>query len=123
MALALLFFIRSAQTSLQNLENGRAIHGPFDETSIELFEYIKSNLPEDSLFIFFRPRVMRLMTDRDAILVLSCENLSKGDYVVINKKWEDMGQIAPEEIKSCPIALNDIYKNRRFVIYEVGNSP
>ena len=118
--LALLFFSLSAQAAAENIQNERAIHGPFDEVSIELFEYIKKNLPEDSLIIFFKPRVMRLMTDRDAILVLSCENLSKGDYVVINKKWEDMGQIAPEEIESCPADLENIYKNRRFIIYQIG---
>ena len=63
---------------------------------------------------------MRLMTDRDAILVLECDNLSNGDYVVINKRWEDMGQIAPEEITACPVRLRELYKNRRFILYEIG---
>ena len=45
---------------------------------------------------------------------------TKEDYVVINFKWEDMGQIAPEEISSCATPLEELYKNRRFVIYKIG---
>ncbi len=113
-----MFFV-AGQNISTNLSDGRLIHGPFDEVSIEMFEYIKKVTPEDSRIIFFKPRVMRLMTDRDAILVLECENLSKGDYVVINKKWEDMGQIAPEEITTCPVPLTELFKNRRFILYEI----
>lgn len=63
---------------------------------------------------------MRLMTDRDSILVLSYENLFKADFMAISLKWEEMGQIAPEEIAFCPISLNKIYKNRRFVLYQIS---
>jgi len=120
-ALTMLFF--SAQQALNNLANDRAIHGPFDEVSIDIFEYIKKTIPEDSRVIFFKPRVMRLMTERDSILVLACENLTNGDYVVVNKKWEDMGQIAPEKITACPVPLTALYKNRRFILYEIGDLP
>ncbi|NQU30361.1 MAG: hypothetical protein HQ525_06810 [Anaerolineae bacterium] len=121
--LALAFFVISGQGALGNLASEREIHGPFDEVAIELFDYVKKNLPEDSLIIFFKPRIMRLMTGRDSILVLTCENLEHGDYVVINKKWEDMGQIAPEEITSCPIGLEKLYNNRRFVVYQIETIP
>jgi hypothetical protein len=47
--------------------------------------------------------------------------LPKADYVVINKKWEDMGQIAPEEITSCLTPLDELYKNRRFVLYQISD--
>ncbi|OQY32655.1 MAG: hypothetical protein B6I38_04365 [Anaerolineaceae bacterium 4572_5.1] len=109
----------SGQGALENLSNDRDIHGPFDEVSIAMFEYVKSNIPEDSTVIFFKPRVMRLMTERDSILILQCDHLHQGDYVVINKKWEDMGQIHPEEIASCDVPLERIYKNRRFNIYQI----
>lgn len=121
--LALAFFVISWQGAMGNLASERTIHGPFDEVAIELFDYVKKNLPEESLIIFFKPRIMRLMTGRDSILVLTCENLEHGDYVVINKKWEDMGQIAPEEITSCPIGLEKLYNNRRFVVYQIETNP
>ena len=114
-------FIASFQYASQNLAQDRAIHGPFDDVAIELFEYVKNQTPEDSRIIFFKPRIMTLMTGRDSILVLSCDNLAKADYVVINLKWEDMGQIAPEEITSCATPLGELYKNRRFVIYKIGD--
>ncbi len=114
-------FVVSGQYALKNLAADRFIHGPFDEVSIELFEFIKKTLPEDSRIIFFKPRVMRLMTGHDSILVLECENIPNGDYVVVNKKWEDMGQIPREEITACPVPLTELYKNRRFILYQIGD--
>ncbi len=113
--------LASAQHAQQNLHDGRAVHGPYDDVALELFDYIQNQTPPESRIIFFKPRIMTLMTARDSILVLSCENLPKADYVVINLKWEDMGQIAPEEIESCDIPLDEQYKNRRFVVYKIGD--
>ena len=118
-AAAMLF--TSAQAARQNLADGRSIHGPFDEVAIEIFDVVKNQTPEESRIIFFKPRIMTLMTGRDSILILSCENLPKADYVVTNKKWEDVGQIAPEEIESCPTPLSKLYENRRFVLYKIGD--
>lgn len=119
--IAATMFFSSFQYARQNLADGRVVHGPFDDVAIELFDYIDLQTPEDSRITFFKPRVMTLMTGRDSILVLSCESLAKADYAVINLKWEDMGQIAPEEISSCPIELIEEYKNRRFVVYKIGD--
>ena len=120
-AIAIVMLSSSSQYALQNLADHRAVHGPFDDVATDLFDAIKKRTPEDSRIIFFKPRVMRLMTGRDSILVLSCENLSKADYVAINLKWEDMGQIAPEEIEACAVPLTEIYENRRFVLYQIGD--
>lgn len=119
--IAAAMLLASGQQARQNLADDRAIHGPFDEVARDLFDYIRRQTPAESRMTFFKPRVMTLMTERETILVLSCESLSKADYAVINLKWEDMGQIHPEEISSCPIALNEEYKNRRFVVYKIGD--
>ena len=112
--------VSSFQDAHLNLAQDRAVHGPIDDVAIELFEYVKNQTLEDSRIIFFKPRIMTLMTGRDSILILSCANLTKADYIVINLKWEDVGQIAPEEISSCAVPLDELYKNRRFVIYKIG---
>ena len=119
-ALILVFFVISTLNLRENLLHPQESNGPFDEVSIELFEYIKKTLPEKSRVVFFKPRVMRLMTDRDSILILSCENLPRGEYLVINKKWEDMGQIAPDEAKSCSVGLEKLFWNRRFILYHIA---
>ena len=36
---------------------------------------------------------MRLMTDRDALLIDNCDQLGKGNYAVIRKKSGTMDQI------------------------------
>ena len=120
-AIAVVMLSSSSQHALQNLADHREVHGPFDDVATDMFEAVKKKTPEDSRIIFFKPRVMRLMTGRDSILVLSCENLPKADYVVINLKWDDMGQIAPEEIEACATPLTKIYENRRFVLYQIGD--
>jgi len=119
-ALILVFFIISTLNLRENLLHPQESNGPFDAVSIELFEYIKKTLPEESVVVFFKPRVMRLMSDRDSILILSCENLPRGEYLVINKKWEDMGQIAPAEAKNCSPALEKLFWNRRFILYQIA---
>ena len=62
--LSLLIFLNySLQIGYQvnNLENQR---GPYQEDSIELFEYIKSS--EYELFSFHSPRVFRIFTNKSA---------------------------------------------------------
>jgi len=119
-ALILVFFIISTLNLRENLLHPQESNGPFDAVSIELFEYIKKTLSEESVVVFFKPRIMHLMTNLDSILILSCENLPRGEYLVINKKWEDMGQIAPDEAKSCSVGLEKLFWNRRFILYHIA---
>ena len=67
---------------------------------------------------FFKPRAMRLFTDRDSIMVLECDHIPRGDYIVLHKTWE-YSQILPDEIQSCGIPLKNVYENRRFIVYQI----
>jgi hypothetical protein len=82
-----------------------------------VFNFIKDETPPDSVIVFFKPRAMRLFTDRDSIMVLECENLLLGDYVVLHKNWE-YSQILPKDIPECDIPLKDVFENQRFIVYE-----
>jgi hypothetical protein len=112
-----IFIFNSGTHAFSNLKDNRNINGPFDPHSSEVFNYIKTKTPPDSVIVFFKPRAMRLFTNRDSIMVLECENLLLGDYVVLHKKWE-YSQILPNDIPDCNLTLKDVFENQRFIVYQ-----
>lgn len=118
------FFIQSCLHAYENLRNQREINGPFDPYSIQVYEFIKDKTPEDSIIVFFKPRVMRLMTDRDTLASTECEHMYRGDYIVLSKKVGENLQIPPDRIVDCALPLELEYENRRFIIFRLnGTSP
>ena len=118
LVLAGIFLFSSGSRSYLNLKNNRKINGPFDSYSGDVFNFIKEKTPPDSVVVFFKPRAMRLFTDRDSLMVLECENLLKGDYFVQHKNWE-YSQILPGDIQQCDLPLENIFESQRFVVYQI----
>jgi hypothetical protein len=104
----------------ENLSADRAINGPFDPVSAEMFAFVREKTPSQSVVIFFKPRALRLFTDRDSFMTDRCADLPKGDYLALSEKVGDNGQIAPEKISSCTgVKLEEVFNNRRFVVYKI----
>ena len=116
--IAVVFLVNSTTTVISNLQNNREINGPFDPLSREVYDYIEQT-SADSVVVFFKPRVMKLMTDRDSIMSMECNRVLKGDYLVLSRKVGPNQQIPPEEIEACNLPLNEVLKNNRFVVYEI----
>lgn len=51
------------------------------DCSREMFAFIREHTEKDATVIFFKPRAMRLMTDRASIMVTHEDQLGRGDYV------------------------------------------
>jgi hypothetical protein len=117
--IALVFLVTSSRNAYINLKNNRAINGPFDPNSREVYQYIQENTPNDSVIVFFKPRVMRLMTNRDSIMSTDCDHILKGNYLVLSKKVGANQQIPPEQIYSCDLFLDTVFENTRFIVYEI----
>jgi len=117
--IAALFLIRSSTNAYANLQNDRSISGPFDPFSVEVYNYIKEKTPPDSVVIFFKPRVMVMMTDHSTIMSTECDRMWKGDYLVLSRKVGENQQITPEEIGNCNLPLEQVLKNNRFVVYQL----
>lgn len=119
--LLLLSLGTSVHSAWGNLAANRAINGPFDEFSYDLYEFIREETPAEAVIVFVRPRAMRLFTDRDSFMTTRCEDLPRGDYVAVHEKIGDVGQIPPEQITSCPgVALEEVFNNRRFTVYRIN---
>jgi len=113
-----IFLLNSGAGAYANLRDDRSINGPFDPYSSNVYNYIKAETSPDSVIVFFKPRAMRLFTDRDTLMIIECERLTLGDYIVISKKAEN-SQIPPTEIDQCGLTLRNVFDNRRFIIYEI----
>jgi 4-amino-4-deoxy-L-arabinose transferase-like glycosyltransferase len=114
-----IFLLNASTNAYANLQNGRAISGPFDPFSREVYDYIQKETAADSIIIFFKPRVMAMMTDRPAIMSTECDRMLKGDYLVLSRKVGKNQQIPPEEIDSCNLPLDQVLKNNRFIVYQI----
>jgi hypothetical protein len=105
-----------------NLAQGRGPYGNvFDPISLEMFEFVKSNTSADSVIAFYKPRAMRLFTDRDSLLVDTCDALPIADYVVIRKSRGAMDQISPADVDSCnpSVQVTRLFDNQKFAIYQI----
>ncbi len=106
-----------------NLAHGRGPYGNvFDPVSLEMFEYIKANTPEESVVAFYKPRALRLFTDRDLLLVDQCDALPLADYVVIRKSRGAVDQVSPADVTTCnpSVSLTEVFDNEKFIIYQIS---
>lgn len=118
--LILLSLTASAQIGIFNLRNGRDINGPFDVYSQEMFAFIREQTPPDGVVVFFRPRAMRLLGERDSFLSTECARLPMGDYLVLSKKADDSLQIPEDQIQGCGLSLTEVFENRRFIVFRLA---
>jgi hypothetical protein len=95
------------------------INGPFDPYSKEVYSYIKEKTPSDSIVIFFKPRVMVIMTEHPTIMSTECDRMYKGNYLVLSRKVGENQQITPENIAACNLPLEQVLKNNRFIVYHI----
>jgi hypothetical protein len=126
-ALVVSSVVASGGFALQNMAAGR-MHprwwGAYSPASAKMFDWVRHHTPADSIVIFFKPRALRLLTDRNSFLTLTCDNLPKGDYVISVRDGDSYNQIAPERIESCPgVALTPVYDKDDFIIYRISSIP
>jgi 4-amino-4-deoxy-L-arabinose transferase-like glycosyltransferase len=125
LVLAALSLAACLQLGWLNLRAGRYDYresrGVFHPTTNQMFEFIREQTPANSVVIFFKPRAMRLRTERDAFFTTRCEDLPDGDYVVIEKSMGGYDQILPAEVTHCnpAVSLTPVYEKDQFVVYQI----
>lgn len=119
--LILVSFGVSVSAAITNLAADRATNGPFDPVSAQMFEFLREKTPAQSIIIFFRPRALRLLTNRDTFMTERCADLPKGDYLALSKKVGDNGQLPLQDVTECKeVTLNQVFGNKRFVVYKIN---
>lgn len=103
--------------------------GPFDTVSLEMFDAIRTRTAPTDVVIFDLPRLMRLMTDRNALLIDRCDQLVRGSFVVVRKEGSTSNQLSPRSITACSALVDrapifdPIFDNGRYVVYRIHPRP
>jgi len=114
------FTINAGNNAYVNLRSSRNINGPFDPLSLETYDFIRNETAPESVIVFFKPRAMHLMTDRNSLALTECDRIPEGDYLALSKKVGENLQIPPEQIDECNLLLEKVFENRRFIVYKIS---
>lgn len=116
------FAINSTGNACANMMRHReTFTGPYTTSAQSMFSFIKSNTEKETTIVFFKPRLMRMMTDRKSIMLRRKEELSYGDYLCLYLLAPARDQVSLDAIQS----LSDektaflIYENSEFKIYKL----
>jgi 4-amino-4-deoxy-L-arabinose transferase-like glycosyltransferase len=113
-----IFLFQSSAHAYKNLSRDRFVPNAFEPLSMDMYEFVREHTPPESIIVFFKPRAMRLFTNRDSYMAMTCGELPRGDYVVINKIAEN-SQVPADEVDECGIPIQDVFESRRFIVYEI----
>ncbi len=115
------FLIFSSTYAYANIYHEKKLAGSFEPVSIEMYRLIKKYTTPDDVIIFFKPRVLRMLTDRKALLISEPASLHKGDYLVLHKSFADYDQVDPAKPESYRnnIYESPMYENAKFIIYKI----
>ena len=94
------------------------IQGPYSEDSVELFQYIQKNTKEDSIVLFFKPRVMTLYTGRYSARTLDSTQIEKSgaEYITCQQN-----SICDAHINQFWPGIKKIFMNGHFILYQFEN--
>ncbi len=95
--------------------------GPYAPGATELWDFIETKTPADAVIIFYKPRILTLITGRESAFIAYENQILnvKPQYVVINKSLGVSGdQITMSEsivVAKMPI----IFENAQFAVYHM----
>lgn len=120
-ALTLVFLLEilSAQFGTSYIAEGE-LPGPYQMESLELFTTIRQNTPQDSIVLFFKPRVMTLYTGRRSIATTNLVKVTGMSPLYIACRPED----DCESIIHQPSWDSDLLlENDQFSLYYLEEHP
>ena len=125
-AIILVFVLVSVQNAYTNIQSGRAAGiGPHTKTARDMFVFVKENTGEEGTIIFFKPRVMKLMTGRRSLLINAPEELERGDYLCFYAEGGTHEQVSSGVIEELlrTGAARLIYESVDFKVLILENIP
>ena len=111
------FLTYTLELGIRNLQNGRPTADLYAPTSLEMFNYISHHSHQDDVIVFFKPRAMRLMTQRRTIVANRCAELEQGDYIVFYQNASSYLQVPFDLLDPCGLGLTKVFGNSQFTIF------
>jgi hypothetical protein len=101
--------------------NSEQLVGPYSPASQQLIAFVRERTPATARLSFFKPRALRLLTDRDVLRINRAEHVKLVDYVVLFRRpealqWEPR-QLSPDELPAG--TLQSVFSNDDAVVYRV----
>jgi hypothetical protein len=137
-ALAMLFavgiiIIYGVRTQKVVATEGPITDGPYTPEAMELFQFVREKTEPEAIFVFYKPRVLALYTDRHAsafpenqpmpVVIDYLEEIST-DYVVVKKAKEV--KVSESRlvglIQSCQASFEQVFDNEMFSIYRLDRN-
>ena len=119
------YFVKSTVAqAANNIRNQRANEqGAFSKAADDVFSFIRENTGSDDILIFRKPRVMRLRTGRQSLIVDISSEIFKADYLCYDTKTSHL-QLSPADIKALvdKRQLHRTYSNDVFQLYRIIKS-
>jgi hypothetical protein len=114
------FVVQSSSNARENLGRNRAtIEGPFTESSSAMFSFIRQETDPDNTLVFYKPRVMRMMTGRKAYLSYEAQGLGLADYLVVGfQKERQFSPETAEQLAEQGLAER-VFENTDFRVYRL----
>ena len=102
------------------IHHRETIFGPYTAPSQDMFSFIRSNTEKESTIVFFKPRLMRMMTDRKSLMLRNNEELSRGDYLCVYLA-QVRDQVSPDTMRDLlkQKTASLIYENSEFQVYKL----
>lgn len=117
------FLIQTLLTAYPNFKNKRMIDGPFLPESAEMFSYVINNTNINDSIIFFKPRVLTLLTNRRSYATSDFSHIrnGKGDYLVLHKRMGSYYQISPSDsfLQKYKNIFKLSFENKDFIVYRI----
>jgi hypothetical protein len=122
---AVLFAQSSVSRALDNMRAHRPPPpGPSTDASREMFDFIRNDTGKDAVIIFFKPRLMRMLTERPSIVVDNPSALERGDYLCFHVMKRPYYQLSLKDVVRLVNEgrLFQVFENPDFRVYRIVHS-
>lgn len=91
------------------------ISGKYSQETMQIWEVIKQNAPQNSIIISLKPRAIYLNTHRRSFATAKIERLNEADFVLWWAEYEKLNIVSPEF--QCKTQL--IFQNAEYKLFKV----
>jgi hypothetical protein len=116
----------SSTHAVRNLQRGREIAlGPSQPKAAEMLDHIRRHTPPDAVIVFFKARVMRLLTGRPAIRIFKPDTIPRGDYLCVDLEDEAYRQLRMTRVRELFSEgyLVPVFNNAKWGLYRIAKPP
>lgn len=122
-AVGLLVGHRGVARVRANLARGRRVTaGPFSPPALALFHFVSASTPTGATVIFFKPRVLRLMTGRRAFNAARVAEPPEATVLCLAQAASPGRQPSPAQVRALVHSgqARRVFGNRRFTCYRLA---